>query len=149
MTGDGRGLFILPEIEDEVLVAFEGAGGGRPYIIGSLWNGQDAPPLAALEAVKDRKVVKRILQTGSRGADGAVKGHSILLDDTAGEESILIEDRNGNQIAIECKGDKIRITSKGDIELHATKDIKITADGKLNLEAKGATVLKGSTININ
>jgi uncharacterized protein involved in type VI secretion and phage assembly len=149
MTGDGRGLFILPEIEDEVLVAFEGGGAGRPYVIGSLWNGQDAPPLDASDAVKDRKVVKHILRTGTRGIDGVVKGHSILLDDTAGEEKILIEDRNGNQISLECKGDRIIITSKGDIELGATRDIKITAGGKLNLEAKGATVLKGSTVNIN
>jgi phage protein D len=149
MTGDGRGFFFLPEIEDEVLVAFDASMGGRPFVIGSLWNGKDAPPLAAGEAVKDRKVVRRTIKTGVRGTDGRVLGNAITLDDTAGEQKVVIEDRNGNQIAIESKGDTIKITSKGNIEIHAAEDIKITAGGKLNLEATAEAVLKGSTVAIN
>jgi phage protein D len=34
------GLFFLPEIDDEVLVAFEQGDLARPFVVGSLWNGE-------------------------------------------------------------------------------------------------------------
>ena len=35
------GLF---QMNDEVLVVFEGGDPRRPYVIGGLWNGSDKPP---------------------------------------------------------------------------------------------------------
>jgi uncharacterized protein involved in type VI secretion and phage assembly len=43
LAGKGRGFYYLPEIEDEVLVAFEFGDINRPIIIGSLWNGENIP----------------------------------------------------------------------------------------------------------
>ena len=44
MAGDGRGSWFIPDVNDEVLVAFEGGSPRRPYVVGALWNGRDAPP---------------------------------------------------------------------------------------------------------
>jgi len=44
MAGHNRGAWFIPEIDDEVLVAFEGGHPGRPVVVGCLWNGQDTPP---------------------------------------------------------------------------------------------------------
>ncbi|HEV8320835.1 MAG TPA: phage baseplate assembly protein V, partial [Myxococcota bacterium] len=44
MTGGGRGMWIIPEVDDEVLVAFEHGDVHFPYVLGSLWNGVDRPP---------------------------------------------------------------------------------------------------------
>ncbi len=48
--GQSRGIGVLrsptvgrPEIDDEVLVAFEHGDARQPYVIGSLWSGGDAP----------------------------------------------------------------------------------------------------------
>ena len=41
MAGNGRGAYFLPEVDDEVLVAFEHGLIDQPYVIGSLWNGKD------------------------------------------------------------------------------------------------------------
>src|SRR5579859_8088567 len=42
--GNGRGFFWLPEVDDEVLVAFEHGDTARAFVVGALWNGQDKPP---------------------------------------------------------------------------------------------------------
>ena len=44
MAGKGRGFYFLPEVEDEVLLAFEHGDARFPYVLGALWNGQDKPP---------------------------------------------------------------------------------------------------------
>src|SRR5262245_33469885 len=44
MAGKERGQFYMPEIDDEVLVAFEHGDFDHPFIIGFLWNGVDTPP---------------------------------------------------------------------------------------------------------
>ncbi len=44
MAGSGRGSFFLPEVGDEVLVAFEHGDINHPFVIGMLWNGVDTPP---------------------------------------------------------------------------------------------------------
>jgi phage baseplate assembly protein gpV len=43
-AGKDRGFHCLPEIDDEVLVAFEHGDIHRPYVIGGVWNGVDATP---------------------------------------------------------------------------------------------------------
>ena len=53
MAGRQRGFFFHPELEDEVLVAFQDGGPQHPYILGFLWNGQDIPP----ESKPDNRVI--------------------------------------------------------------------------------------------
>ena len=44
MAGKERGAYFLPEVDDEVLVAFERGDMRFPYVVGSLWNGKDKAP---------------------------------------------------------------------------------------------------------
>ena len=44
MAGNDKGTFFMPEVGDEVLVAFEQGDFNSPYVIGFLWNGKDKPP---------------------------------------------------------------------------------------------------------
>src|SRR5882672_5741487 len=85
-AGSGRGLYWIPHVNDEVLVAFERGQANRPYLIGCLWNGQDTP-MAGTYA--DENTVEMI-QTRS--------GHQIVLDDTAGAEKIVIADKSGKRV---------------------------------------------------
>ncbi len=41
MAGKDRGFYFLPEVDDEVLVAFEQGKLDHPYVLGALWNGVD------------------------------------------------------------------------------------------------------------
>ena len=58
-AGSSRGFQILPEVDDEVLVAFEQGDLNRPMIVGGVHNGTDHPPSSIGEAVQSGKVVKR------------------------------------------------------------------------------------------
>lgn len=99
MAGGGRGIVFRPDAGDEVLVLFEHGDVRFPYIIGSLWNGTDAPP-ADRGADADNNV--RMIQSRS--------GHKVILDDTDGSEKITVADSTGSH-TIELSSDGIVITS--------------------------------------
>ena len=157
MAGASRGFMFLPEVNDEVLVAFEQGDLTRPYILGALWNGKDAPPLGS-EVQSGGKVEQRIIKTRV--------GHQIILTDKAGSESIKIVDKTGknsilidsvkNDIAIEAEGN-ITMTAKGKITLSAQMDVMIESKtGKATLKGTGGVSvqtpasleLKGSTVQM-
>ena len=155
MAGKDRGSLFLPEVDDEVLVAFEHGDLRRPYIIGALWNGVDTPPK---ELVNDGKNNLRLIKSRS--------GHLIKLDDTEGGEKIQVIDKTGkNSIVIDAKDNTITITSDKDIvlkasdgkislqgkdiELKSTSATKIEAGGEMTLKAGGTMTVKGSVVNIN
>jgi uncharacterized protein involved in type VI secretion and phage assembly len=146
MAGDGRGAYFLPEVDDEVLVAFEHGSVEFPYVIGSLWNGRDKPH----ENNDDGQNNNRCLKSRS--------GHVIRLCDRAGQETIEIIDKTGNNkmvfkstdnsITIEAQGDieltsqtgKLTISAVG-IELKSVAGVDITANANVNV--------KGVMINLN
>jgi phage protein D/phage baseplate assembly protein gpV len=158
MAGAGRGFFVIPEVNDEVLVAFEQGDINRPFILGSLWNGSDTPPIANDEAVDGQgSVVQRIWKTRA--------GHMILLDDSENNPGIQIVDKNGNKIVIDTSSDKLTIeiggdvalVAKGKISLAADSDVaveskaslKIKAASSMEIEASGTVKIKGAMVEIN
>lgn len=154
MAGKERGIYFLPEVDDEVLVGFEHGDIRFPYVIGALWNGKDAPP----ETNGDGKNNVRVIKSRS--------GHVIRLTDEDGKEKIEIIDKSEkNSIAIDTANNEITITSEKDIVLSATKgaikldakniEIKSSADSKfesgagMDVKASGTMNVKGATVNIN
>lgn len=129
MAGPSMGFYFLPEINDEVLVAFEHGDMTRPYIIGALWNGKDAPPKKNSEVVADSKVNERMIKTRA--------GHVISLDDKSGSEKISIIDKTTkNKIVFD--------SAKNTITIEADADIAVTAKGKINLKSTGDTTVEAS-----
>jgi uncharacterized protein involved in type VI secretion and phage assembly len=146
MAGDKRGALFLPEVGDEVLVAFEHGDIDRPYVIGSLWNGKDKPP----KTNDDGKNNIRMIQSRS--------GHKVTLDDTDGSEKITIEDKSGkNSILWNTSENTIIISADKDIMLKApsgkisldAKELSLKSSADATVEASGSLTLKGSTVNIN
>ncbi|MEI6044953.1 MAG: VgrG-related protein [Chloroflexota bacterium] len=137
MAGAGRGFFFLPEVDDEVLVAFEQGDIQRPYVLGAMWNGKDAPPKKNADVITgEGKVKERILKTRL--------GHTISFDDSDDAPKITIIDKTTkNKIIIDSKSNKITIESDADMELKATKG-KISLDAK-EVEIKGTDSAKMSS----
>lgn len=146
MAGNGRGMYFLPEVNDEVLVAFEHGDVRSPYVVGSLWNGQDAPA----GSNDDGKNNIRLVHSRS--------GHLVRLDDTDGDEKIEVIDKSGgnkitikssdNSISLECTG-KMKLHAQGGIEITSDADIKINASTTMDVESNATMTIKGATVNIN
>ena len=154
MAGANRGACFLPEVDDEVLVAFEQGDVRFPYVIGALWNGKDAPPVKNDDGKNNVRVIK------SRS------GHVVRFDDAESAERIEIIDKTtNNKIVIDSAQNTVSISSDQDITLSAAKgtitltaktlalkssaDTTIEAGAGADLKATGTLNVKGATVNIN
>ena len=152
MAGKDRGVYFLPDVNDEVLVAFEQGDARFPYVIGALWNGKDTPPAKNDDGKNSVRVIK------SRS------GHLIRLTDDD-KPKIEIIDSKGNSIVIDTDSNSITITSNKDIKLSApdgtikldaqkieirsSADAKIESGAGMDVKASAAMNIKGQMVNIN
>jgi uncharacterized protein involved in type VI secretion and phage assembly len=132
-AGPQRGLMALPEVNDEMLVAFEHGDINRPYVLGGLWNPKDKPPAAAVDG--QGKVTLRTLCTRA--------GHSIefLEDGTAGKGAIQIKTAAGQLLKLSDNDKNIQIKSaKHTITLddQGMGAVTIVSGGTLELRGAGS-----------
>lgn len=146
MAGGDRGLFLRPEVGDEVLMAFANGEPREPYVLGSLWSRVDKPPPGGVE---DQKNNVRYFVSRS--------GSTVRFDDTESAEKIEVIDKSGKlKVLIDTAGKKIAITcdagsiemSAGSIKLEA-KTVEIKSSAETSIEATGAMKIKGATVDIN
>jgi uncharacterized protein involved in type VI secretion and phage assembly len=150
MGGAERGFFYLPEIDDEVVIAFEHGDVNSPYIVGTLWNNKDKPPKGTKDTVlagDKKKVDQRVLCSRS--------GHLIILDDTEGEEQVFVQSKSGHQCILNDKGGSESITildktgknkmvidsAKNSMTIEVEGDFTVTAKGKISLDSTGDMAL--------
>ena len=97
-AGGEKGFHFIPEIDEEVLIGFEGGNAERPYVLGTLYTG-GANPAGWNTQNNDVKA----LRTRS--------GHTIELNDADGSEFIMITDKNRNIIHINTANNDITISA--------------------------------------
>jgi uncharacterized protein involved in type VI secretion and phage assembly len=152
MAGKDRGTVMIPEVGDEVLVAFEREDLRFPYVLGALWNGKDNPPLANDDGNNDKRIVqsrKKHYLLFDDGDSGVVelkheKGRKIRLDD----DGFVVEDENGNVVKVDSNSGAMTIEAKGQLNIKAAT-ITIEATGTLEVKASATLTLRGSRVNIN
>jgi uncharacterized protein involved in type VI secretion and phage assembly len=173
MAGKDRGSWFLPEVDDEVLVAF-GHGDVRfPYVVGAFWNGVDTPPRDNADGKNNERVIKSRIghelifgdEDGKEKVEIKTKaGHQLLLDDTSGSEKITVIDKSGdNKIEMDTAQNSIAITAKTKISLKAqtieitadneltmkSQQVEISADAGLTAKSSSTLTIKGSLVKIN
>jgi uncharacterized protein involved in type VI secretion and phage assembly len=139
MAGLNRGTYFIPQVNDEVLLAFEHGDIRHPYVIGSLWNVQDFPP----EPLQSDPIQKRTIRT--------LAGHEIAFDDIV--QSITIT--SSTQQKIEITPTQIEVsnmTGTHKITIDNTSlsiTIQATA-GNIELKAPAGKIsLQGLQVEIN
>src|SRR5262249_14292035 len=107
-----RGTYVLPEIDDQVLVVFEHGDINRPIVIGALWSKKQEPVEVNQSGKNNTKLIK------SRS------GHRIIFDDKDGAENITIVDKTKkNKIVLDSANKIVKVESDGDIEITAKTNI--------------------------
>lgn len=167
MGGSGRGTYFLPEVDDEVLVAFEHGDVRSPYVVGALWNGKDAPPTTNSDGKNNIRVIHsrsghliRLDDTQSSEKVEVISksGALVRLDDTSGSEKIEVIDKTGsnkmtisssdNSMKLECNG-KMTFHAAQGIEMTSDMDVKISANTTMDVESTAPMTIKGATVSIN
>lgn len=146
MAGGTRGILFMPEVDDEVLVAFENGDISRPFMLGAVWNGRAKPPLPGQGNQANGKIKERTIKT--------VSGHTLTFNDTQDKPGITVIDKTGNnKITIDSTANKIAIESDGDMLLKAkTKmtieaaDLDITVTNKI-MQKGGGVAMESSSQN--
>ncbi len=140
-SGGDKGLYIIPEKGDRVLVAFEHNHPERPFVLTSLYNG------AAKPEHHDPKNYKKALKTKG--------GHQILMNDEEGKQAMdLSSPVDFSATATEGKMEmtaKKTVTIKsdsGDITISTPANICIDAEGNITINAKGDITLEATNINL-
>ncbi len=159
-AGAQRGLAALPEVDDEVLVAFEHGLFDRPYVLGGLWNGTDKPPEGLTDKVGQVRMLRtakgnRILLADTDNAEKVeivtAKGKSVITLDDKGtitiraEGDLVIESTQGT---VKISGQKVEISARTDIEVKAGNDLKQSGI-QTEVQGQAQLTLKGGMVKIN
>ncbi len=160
-AGAQRGMTFLPEVNDEVIVGFEGGDARRPVILGGVYNGRDTPVEfgVANGTVSKRRITSRLghfveLADGTDPANQHIGltlaggNHQVRLGKDrldakvpagvpitvkSGDASIEI----GNDGSITISGQKITLKSKTDVEISG---LNITAKANVKSAISGTMV---------
>jgi uncharacterized protein involved in type VI secretion and phage assembly len=167
--GPNRGNVFVPEVNDEVLVGFEGGDLRQPVVLGGLYGSKSTIPTVSIEdgAVQQRGMTSRLghsvmLLDGTAEADQAIvlelagSQHLIHLGKdkldvavpastpvniAAGDTTIAVDDQ-GN---VSVSAPKVTISAQAEINLSAP-NVSISADAQLSLKSNGTAELKGSAM---
>ncbi|MGG1550369.1 phage baseplate assembly protein V [Paenibacillus ferrarius] len=164
MGGKEMGSLFIPEVNDEVLVAFHLGELRMPFVIGSLWNPKNKPPAPAdkndLRMIKSRSGHE--ISFNDKSGDESItiktkkgqvielkdKDSSIAIADDSGNNKITIKGGSANEISIVSSTSKITMNAKGDVAIESTKEIKIKST-QVNIEASATMALKaGASLDL-
>ncbi len=134
-AGPNAGAVFIPEVSDEVLVAFEHGDISRPFVIGGLYNGKDKPNLG--DGLFDQGKVKR---------NGFVsrKGHKFVFFEDSGKSGIALITSDGKiKVSLNETNSEIHIECQGKVTIESQGDMKLSSKAGMNLEASGSLEIKG------
>lgn len=123
--GDNKGFYFIPEIDEEVMVGFENGNAEKPYVIGTLYHGQQHP---GNNWPNDGNNIKAIRTRN---------GHTIEIHDVGEGGFIKIYDNEKENYILTFSTDEklIKLESTGNIELYAENDIIMEAKNNINMKA--------------
>jgi uncharacterized protein involved in type VI secretion and phage assembly len=127
---DDQGFLALPEIDTQVVVAFEAGDLHRPYVVGACWNGKEMMPVTATKSNNKRLIKSR--------------AKSLLeFDDTDGATKVTLSTKGGHTVVLDEGASQVEITHSGGSK------IVLSASGQIQITANATVELTGSAMNVH
>jgi uncharacterized protein involved in type VI secretion and phage assembly len=127
---DDQGIEILPEVDTQVVVAFEAGDLRRPYLIGACWNGREALPESPARANN-----KRLWRSRAKSV--------LEFDDTANAEKVTISMRSGHTVVLDNAAQQVKVA-------HANGSIiTMNAAGQIQIQANATVEVTASALNVH
>lgn len=142
-AGKDRGLQLLPEVGDEVLVAFEQGDVNRPTVLGGLFNGVDTMPTGPVEIVDggNGQVNRRSLVSR--------QGHRLDLLDSGGSEGVQVVTGDDKlKLVLDAKGTTITVHADGKVLIEGSQGITIDSAGS-PMDLKGSKITLQATSGVS
>lgn len=159
-AGAGRGTLVMPEIGDEVLLAFEHEDLSTPYVLGGLYSQHRRPPSAKVPGVDSTGVKSQhpfVSRTGHRlefADDEAGSGIWLRTGDGKlelamdGVETRLTLNSDGS-IALTAKDGITLDAGSGNVQITGGQRMELSAKSGLTLDAGGGDVqIKGVNVDV-
>ncbi|MFD2114157.1 phage baseplate assembly protein V [Paenibacillus yanchengensis] len=149
MAGSKQGTLFVPDVGDEVLIAFHMGDVRQPIVIGSLWSKTQVPPEGKDEKNNIRKITTR-------------SGHQLIFDDSEGNEKITLQTKKGHVLELKDKQDELVLTdsskvnviqinggSANEITVKSGKNtITVSNTGEVSIESLKSIRLKAAQIAV-
>jgi phage baseplate assembly protein gpV len=140
MAGKNYGAFFMPEVGDEVLVAFDHGDVSHPYVVGFCWSAPSSPPFDATQK-------KRGIQS--------VSGHELLFDDSAAA-AVTLKTSAGNTLVEDDQAGTITLQTPDQVTVQLTSatgggpqvQITLPTGDLITLGAAGLTILTSSALTV-
>ncbi|XME02548.1 phage baseplate assembly protein V [Lachnospiraceae bacterium C1.1] len=158
LSGKNAGTFLLPSVDDVVLIAYLDGDPHCPYVVGGVWDKKSTAPYK----MKDGKNNDFSFKTPG--------GSELHFSDQKDKQKITLSTPKGTEICLDDENEKLTVTDKkkkntitinikkGEIEIKAEKKLTLAAgdtslvmesSGKATLKGKGAVSIEGSSIKEN
>jgi phage protein D len=148
-AGNERGVFMMPQIDDTVVVGFEHGDPRRPFVLGTLFTGKEKLSSDLKDSNREPKFAVKTPHQIFAQSDKELKLTS--------NEKMTIEIKGGNtgELSSTTDGDtkltakkNIKAEASQNIEVSANSSVKIKGNGSVEIEASGQLKVKGAAVSI-
>jgi adhesin HecA-like repeat protein len=146
-AGSGWGNILMPEPNSEVLVAFDQGDMRKPYVLGGLYNGQDA-------ITPNTDDAPDLVNSGTGAIDQRLymsrTGHFLVFSDSSSQPIIHLQSADGNhQLKFDSSSSPgmVTLSSTGSVTITGSQNITISAQQDLTINA-GQNITMSAAQNI-
>lgn len=149
IASDGFGVFMLPEVGDEVLLGWFNNDPNYPVVLGGLYSSKRRPPYAPeagnhIKALVSRSKAKLEINDLDKVITLSTPGQNqVVLNDK--DQAVVISDQHGNKVTLRAGG--IQMESPQDIVLKAAGKIVLDALGEVSVTSQSDVKVSGLNVN--